>query len=120
MDTAQETQPAIVESRRPIILTIVCILGIVGAIANLWRVFFGGPSIFGQWLLVTLGVSAVVTIISMVGVWLMRRWAVYTYVVLCIAGQIAWQIIVGIVIWKAVLLRCLVIALLFVYFKRMR
>ena len=47
MDTAQETQPAIVESRRPIILTIVCIFGIIGAIANLWRVAFGGPSIFG-------------------------------------------------------------------------
>jgi len=120
MDTAQETQPAIVESRRPIILTIVCIFGIIGAIANLWRVAFDGPSVFGPWLLVTLAISAIFTLVSMVGVWMMRRWAVYTYVVLCIVGQIAWQVIVGIVIWKAVLLRCLVIALLFVYFKRMR
>jgi len=120
MDTAPQTQPAIVESRRPIILSIVCVFGIIGAIANLWRVFFGPPSIFGPWLLVTLAISATITIVSMVGVWMMRRWAVYTYVVLCIVGQIAWQIIVGIVIWKAVLLRCLVIALFFVYFKKMR
>ena len=120
MDSSQPAETPIVESRRPLILTFVCILGIIGAIANLWRVFFGPPSPLGPWFLPFLTVSTITTIVAMVGVWLMRRWAVYTYIGLCIVGQVAWQVIVGILIWKAVLLRCVVIALFLAYFKRMR
>ena len=120
MDSPQPAETPIIERGRPFVLTFVCILGTVGAIANLGRFFFGPPSVFGPWLLLTLAVSAVITIVSMVGVWFMRRWAVYTYIGLCIVGQVAWQVIVGIVIWKAVFLRCVVIALFLVYFKRMK
>jgi len=113
-------QPPIEGNRRPIILTIVCILNIAGAILNLVRGFFVSPSKHGEWYLPLLAISGMVAIVAMVGVWRMRRWGVYTYIGLCFLAQIALIAMLGYFNWTALLLRCAVVAILLVYFRRMR
>jgi hypothetical protein len=120
MDSAQPEEKPNLESRRPLILTLVCIFIVIGVIGILWRVCFGPPSRLGPWYLPFLTVSASITAVAMVGVWMMRRWAVYTYIGLCIVAQILFLVMYDVVVWKAVLVRCFVIAILLVYFKRMR
>ncbi len=120
MDSPQPADTPIVESRRPLILTFVCILGIIGVIANLWRVCFGPPSLLGPWFLPFLTVSSVIMAMAMFGVWMMRRWAVYIYIGLCVVGQLLFLVMYDVIVWKAVLMQCVVIALLLVYFRKMR
>jgi hypothetical protein len=120
MDSPQPLETPIMEGRRPLILSFVCILGIIGVIPNLWRVCFGPPSLLGSWFLPFLTVSCIITAVAMVGVWMMRRWAVYTYISLCVVVQLLFLVMYDVVAWKAVLVRCVAIAIMLAYFKRMR
>ena len=60
----------------------------------------------------SLTVSAIVVIISMIGIWQMRRWGVYTYVGVYIVGQIELILMLGRFNVTALLMRCLTIAIL--------
>jgi hypothetical protein len=120
MASAPPVQQPIERSRRPIILTLICIFATVGAIANLARVAFGPPSKLGEWFLPSLAVSALVVIAAMIGVWQMRRWAVYAYIGICVLGQIELIVMLGHFNVTALLLRCVVVVILIAHFKKMR
>ncbi len=72
MNSPEPLETPIMKGRRPLILTFFCILGILSVIANLWRVCFGPPSLFGSWFLPFLTVSAIITAVAMVGIWFIR------------------------------------------------
>jgi hypothetical protein len=120
VNSMQATQPSPEECRRPILLTLICVFAVVGAVMNLWRVIFGPPSKLGEWFLPSLAISSIVGIIAMVGVWQMRCWGAYTYIGLCIVGQIELIVMLGHFNWTALLLRCVVVAALLLYLGRMK
>lgn len=107
------------EFHRPIFLTLICIFAMLGAVLNLVRAVVGPPSKLGDWFLPSLAVSSIVCVIAMMGVWHMRRWGVYTYIALCVVGQIALIVMVGHFNWIALVLRCAVVSVLLVYLRRM-
>ena len=120
MNSIRATEPPTEGCRRPTLLTLICVFSVVGAIVNLWRVIFEPPSKLGEWYLPSLATSSIVGIIAMVGVWQMRRWGAYTYIGLCVVGQVALIAMLGHFNWTALLLRCVAVAALLLYLGRMK
>src|SRR5262249_11980911 len=104
---------------RPTAITVICILGIIGAVFTIPLIFTDIARQIGAWYPPYLAFSAVIGGICMFGFWKMRRWAVFTYPALCVINQIVllltghWNVL-------AILLPGIVIAIAFAYLSRMR
>jgi hypothetical protein len=104
---------------RPDAITVICVLGIIGALFTIPLVFTDIARQIGAWYPPYLAFSAVIGGICMFGFWKMRRWAVFTYtafyainqMVLLLTGH--WNVL-------AILLPGIVIAIGFAYLSRMR
>lgn len=94
--------------RRPTIITVICVLGFIGAAFTLPAVFMSTRLGLPGWYPPYLLVSALIGVGCMVGLWQMRKWAAFTYtgftalnqVVLLVAGlwSVMALIIPGIVV----------------------
>ncbi len=75
-------------SKRPPAITIICVVGFIGALLSI-PMFFSpvGPSI-GTWYLPYLFFSVVLQVVCMIGLWQMRKWAVYTYTTFMVLNQL--------------------------------
>ena len=104
---------------RPVAITVICVLSIIGALFAIPLVFTDVARQIGAWYPPYLAFSAVIGAICMIGFWKMRRWAVFTYTAFCAINQIVllltghWNVL-------AILLPGIVIAIGFVYLSRMR
>jgi hypothetical protein len=118
-DSTFNTSPAPVVGIRPVAITVVCLLGFVGAAGAIWILASGIARQVGAWYPPFLAFSSIGGAVSFVGLWMMRRWGVILYsgltllsqVVLLLAGR--WNLL-------AVALPGIVIAIGFGYFSRMR
>jgi hypothetical protein len=81
------------KTARPSSITLISVLAIIGALQIFWALLY--PSIsttilrFGAWFALYLAFGAVVLLSCGVGLWLMKKWAVYTYTVFVFISQIA-------------------------------
>jgi hypothetical protein len=104
---------------RPVAITVICILGIIGAVFTIPIVFTDIARQIGARYPPYLAFSAVVGGICMLGLWKMRRWAVFTYTAFCAINQMVllltghWNVF-------AILLPGIVIAIGFAYLSSMR
>ena len=97
---APSTSPASGAARRPAAITVICILGLIGAVGAVWILGSGIARQVGSWYPPYLSVSAVIGGVSLFGFWRMRRWGVVIYtafalinqVVLLVAGR--WNVLV--------------------------
>ncbi len=108
--------------RRPVVITVFCILGmgimLLSLLAAPQMVKLLKESI-GPWYVPIWIASVVITIVSLIGYWLMRRWGVYLYTATFIAGTV-FGLIFGIPFSvPGLLVPFVVIALGFSYFRRM-
>jgi hypothetical protein len=71
--------------KRPVILTIVCIVGILWSLVNFIYVFSPFIKKIGDWTPAIYGIIVAVQFISFIGVWNMKRWGV----MLCISAFFA-------------------------------
>ena len=95
--------------KRPTAITIICILGFIGAAFTIPMIFSDLAAQVGSWYPPYLGLSAVVGLVCMLGLWKMKKWAAYTYIVFVALNQRVllamgvWNIIAliipGIIIW---------------------
>ena len=103
---------------RPVAITVICIVGIIGALFTIPLVFSDIARQIGAWYPPYLAFSAVIGGICMVGFWKMRRWAVFIYTAFCAINQMVllltghWNVF-------AILLPGIVIAIGFSYLSRM-
>jgi len=104
---------------RPVAITIICVLGIIGAVFTIPMVFTNMARQVGAWYPPYLAFSAVVGAICMFGFWKMRRWAVFTYTAFCVINEVV-LILMGYWNVLAILLPGIVIAIGFTYLSRMR
>jgi hypothetical protein len=104
---------------RPIAVTVICVLGFIGAVFTIPLVFTSIARQIGAWYPPYLAFSALVGGICMFGFWKMRRWAVFTYTAFVVVNQVVllttghWNVL-------AILLPGVVIAIGFSYLWRMR
>ena len=66
--------------KRPIILTIICILGILWSMGNFVSVFSPAVKKISDWAPALYGIMVALQFISFVGVWHMKRWGVLLFI----------------------------------------
>ena len=76
------------KARRPTSITVICAIGFIGAIITVPLIFSPIAQQIGAWYPPYLGFSAVVGLICMVGLWMMKKWAAYTYTGFVAVNQI--------------------------------
>ena len=120
MDTSQPTiQASEKSSRRPTAITVICVIGFIGALFTIPLIFSDIARKIGTWYPPFLAFTAVVGFICMVGLWKMRRWAVFTYTGFAALNQI---VMLAMGVWSilALLIPGIVIAIGFTYLSKMR
>ena len=112
--TMNDTQTA----QRPTAITVICILGFIGAALSIPLIFSSTAAGIGSWYPPYLGFSAVVGLICMIGLWKMKKWAVFAYTALVVINQV---VLFSMGVWNpfALLLPAIVIAIAFAYLSRM-
>jgi hypothetical protein len=75
-------------SPRPVAITVICILGFIGAALTLPLVFSSAAKSVASWYPAFLGLSAVVGLICMIGLWKMKKWGVFLYTAMAIVVQV--------------------------------
>ena len=73
---------------RPIIITVICILGFLGAAITIPLIFSELAKSVATWYPFYLAFAATIGVICMLGLWKMKKWGFYLYVALAIFNQI--------------------------------
>ena len=103
---------------RPVAITIICILGFIGAALTLPLIFSDMARGVGAWYPPYLGFSAVAGLICMFGMWKMKKWSVFAYTALVIVNQV---VLFSMGVWNpfALLIPAIVIAIAFANLSKM-
>jgi hypothetical protein len=67
------------KAKRPTSITVICVIGFLGALVSLPLIFSPIAQEIGSWYPPYLGFSTVVGLVCMVGLWTMKKWAAYAY-----------------------------------------
>jgi hypothetical protein len=67
------------KAKRPTSITVICVIGFIGALITVPLIFSPIAPQIGAWYPPYLAFSAVVGLVCMVGLWMMKKWAAYTY-----------------------------------------
>ncbi|VAW78349.1 hypothetical protein MNBD_GAMMA12-3786 [hydrothermal vent metagenome] len=67
------------KEKRPTSITVICVIGFVGALITVPLIFSQIAQQIGAWYPPYLGFSAVIGLVCMIGLWMMKKWAAYTY-----------------------------------------
>ena len=104
---------------RPVAITVICLLGFFGAAISIPLLFTSVVRNVGPWYPPTLGVSALVGLVCMIGLWNMQKWAAFAYTALVVVGQV---ILITMSAWNvfSLLLPSFVIAIAFAHLPKMR
>ncbi len=92
---ASESEPI---PRRPTSITVICVIGFIGALAAVPLLCSPMAERIGSWYPPYLALSAIIGVVCMAGLWMMRKWAAYTYAGFVILNQVvllakgAWNI----------------------------
>ena len=106
-------------SRRPTVITVICVVGFVGALLVVPRILGDAARSIGAWYPPFLAVGSIVGLACMIGLWNMRRWAVFTYTGFFVVNQL---VLLAVGIWSifAFLIPVVVIAIMNSQFEKMR
>ena len=106
------------KAKRPVAITIICVLGFIGAAITVPIIFSSIASSIGAWYPPYLAVSAVVGLACMVGLWMMKKWAVFTYTGLLALNQV---VMMAMGIWNvfALVIPLIVVVIAFMNLSKM-
>ena len=77
------------QGKRPIVITVFCVLGLIGIIPLAGIIVSGMYRNVGVWYLAYLITAGTVGLICLIGFWKMKKWAFYTYVSVAALNLIA-------------------------------
>jgi hypothetical protein len=72
---------------RPTVLSILCVLGLFGCFLKTIMVISPSVQNYGRWYAVYVSLSAVVMIACLCGLWLMKKWAFWSFLVYFIVNM---------------------------------
>ena len=116
MDTSPPIEAA---KSRPVIITVLCVAMFVGAVITVPIIFSQTARDIGAWYPPLLAFSAVVGFVCMIGIWKMRKWAVYAYTAFCVVNQV---VLLATGLWNisALVIPGIFIAIMFSQVSKMR
>ncbi|VAW95911.1 hypothetical protein MNBD_GAMMA21-1580 [hydrothermal vent metagenome] len=105
--------------KRPIIITIICIIGFIGGLVSVPLIFSDIASSIGSWYPPYLGLSVIIGFACFVGFWQMRKIAAYTYAGFVGINQV---VMLSMGVWNigALLIPGIIVIITFSYLKKMR
>ncbi len=106
------------EKNRPTGITVICILGFIGAASFNQLIFSDLADQIGSWCPPYLGLSAIIGIMCLVGLWQMKKWAVYTYTWFVGLNQIV-LLVMGVWNVAALIIPVMVVGIALAHLKKM-
>ena len=106
------------EKKRPTAITVICVLGFIGAAFTIPLIFSDIARQIGSWYPLYLGLSAIIGLVCMVGLWQMKKWAAYTYTGFVGLNQI---VLLTMGVWNvmALLIPAIVVGIALTHLKKM-
>src|SRR4051812_43375736 len=81
---------------RPALITIICLLGFFGVIGTLRNVFFSPwVKAVGAWFQFYFFLHGAIVLVASIGLWRMRKWGVYLFVLTIVEAQVV-MILIGV------------------------
>jgi hypothetical protein len=105
--------------KRPTAITIICVLMAFGSLVAVPLAFSKAAHQVGPWYPPLLLISSILGLVSLVGFWLMRRWAVFLYTGVFVVVQIV-MLSLGQASPIGTIIPLIVIASGFIFLKQMR
>ena len=106
------------EKKRPTAITVICVLGFIGAAFTIPLIFSDIARQIGNWYPPYLGLSAILGLVCMVGLWQMKKWAAYTYTRFVGLNQI---VLLAMGVWNvmALIIPAIVVGIALTHVKKM-
>jgi hypothetical protein len=106
-------------AKRPVAITVICVIGFIGAAITVPLIFSVTARSIAPWYPPLVGVGAVIGLVCMIGLWVMRKWAVYAYTAFAAINQV---ILLATGLWNplALILPGIVIGVMFIYLSKMQ
>jgi hypothetical protein len=106
-------------SPRPTAISVICILGFIGAALTIPLIFSDAGKLVASWYPAYLASSAVVGLICMIGLWKMLKWSVFLYAILVVINQV---VLMKLGVWNmfALIIPAIVVAIAFMYIGKMK
>ena len=106
------------KKKRPTVITVICVLIFLSAVVIIPDIFSDYIGEFENWVPLYSGLSCIICIVSIVGLWQMKKWGAYTY-----AGFVGFKQIFFIVMgeWNimALIVPAVVVGISLTYIKNM-
>lgn len=105
--------------KRPVPIVIICAIGFIGALFALPLIFSQAAQDIGLWYPPLLMASACIGAIALLGLWTMRKWAVYLYTAMTAINQ---AVLLYMHAWNPLVLIVpgTIVVVMFIYIKQMR
>lgn len=97
-------------TKRPTSITVICVIGFIGAVITVPMIFSSIAQQIGSWYPPYLAFSAFTGLACMVGLWMMKKWAAFTYTGFVLINQVVF-LIMG--VWNIMALLAPAIVILF-------
>ena len=107
-----------INRKRPVILTIICIAGILWSLMNFIFIFSPFIKKINNWAPAIYGIIVAVQFISFIGAWHMKRWGVMLFISASIA-KVLFSIAVDDVSYVGVGLSATIIVFFLIFYSRM-
>jgi len=108
----------IIAQKRPLSITIICIIGFIGGILVIPVVFSPMAQYVATWYPLYLGFTALVGFISLLGLWFMKKWGAYSYIGLTILNQIV-TLEMGVWNFMVLLIPFIIVVISLLYISKM-
>jgi hypothetical protein len=109
---------ALIIRKRPILLSIVCIIGFIWIIFSFPGIFAPAVKKLGDFYPALLGLIVASTFISLIGIWHMKRWGVNLYIAVFFIKQL-FLILINDVNIPGIAISIIFISCMLPYFKKM-
>jgi hypothetical protein len=96
------------EKKRPIAITVICILGFIGAALAIPMIFSSASRSIGAWYPPYLALNTTIGLVCMIGLWKMKKWSIILYTAFAAVNQV---VLLAMGVWNVLALPILVIVI---------